>query len=214
MAGTQGRRTEFNNMLEKKAVTNVAIEEILARRWSTRAFDASRPVTREQQLALLEAARWAPSCHGDEPWRYLIWEKSADPVGWKQAYDCLSEQNRKWVPNAPLLLLSCAGSVFRHNGKPNRWAQHDVGLASMSLCMQAAAFGLATHQMGGFDAEQARAAFAIPPDYTPMAMIAVGYQADASILPDDLRAKELTPRKRKPLQECFYSTTWGKPYPG
>ncbi len=201
-------------MLEKKAVTSVAIEEILARRWSTRAFDASRPVTREQQLALLEAARWAPSCHGDEPWRYLIWDKGADPAGWEQAYDCLSEQNRKWVSNAPLLMLSCAGRIFGHNGKPNRFAQHDVGMASMSLCVQAIALGLVTHQMAGFDAEKARTAFAIPSDYTPMAMIAVGYQADASVLPADVKVKELTPRKRKPLHECFYSTKWGKPYPG
>jgi len=201
-------------MLEKRAVTSAAIEEMLARRWSTRAFDATRPVTREQQLALLEAARWAPSCHNDEPWRYLIWKKDTDPTGWQQAYECLSQANRKWVANVPLLMLSCAGSIFGHNGKPNRFAQHDVGMASMSLCLQAMALGLATHQMAGFDAEQARAAFVIPAEYTPMAMIAVGYQADASVLPADVQVKEMSLRKRKPLNECFYSTVWGKPYTG
>ena len=201
-------------MLEKKAITQTAIHDLLARRWSTRAFDASKPVAREQLASLLEAARWAPSCNGDEPWRYLIWDKGADPGGWQKAFDCLSVNNQAWVKNVPLLMLSCAGSIFGHTGKPNRWTQHDTGAASLSLVLQAVALGLAVHQMGGFDADKARAAFAIPADYTPMAMIAVGYQADASILPDEVKAKELTPRKRKPLSECFFVGGWGKPYAG
>ena len=54
-------------MLEKPAVTSVALAEIIARRWSPRAIDPNQPVSREQLFALLEAARWAPSCFGDEP---------------------------------------------------------------------------------------------------------------------------------------------------
>ena len=100
-----------------------------------------------------------------------------DPEGFQKAFDCLSENNRKWVKNVPLLMLSCAGSNFAATGKPNRWTQHDTGAASVSMALQAEALGLMAHQMGGFDAEKARAAFGIPADYTPMAMIAVGYQA-------------------------------------
>lgn len=201
-------------MLEKPAITRTEIHDLLARRWSPRAFDVSKPVTREQLASLLEAARWAPSCNGDEPWRYLIWDKAADPAGWQKAFDCLAAGNQVWVKNVPLLVLSCGGSAFGHNGKPNRWTQHDTGAASMSLVLQAVALGLAAHQMGGFDADKARAAFAIPADYTPMAMIAVGYQADSSAVPDDVKAKELAPRKRKPLEECFFVGGWGKPYAG
>jgi hypothetical protein len=47
-----------------------------------------------------------------------------------------------------------------------------------------------------------------------MAMIAVGYQADPSVLPDDVKVKELTPRKRRPIGECFFAGDWGKPYGG
>jgi len=198
-------------MLEKKAVTSVAINDLIARRWSPRAFDAARPLTREALVALLEAARWAPSCNGDEPWRFLIWDRITDPAGWQQAYDCLAEGNRKWAVNAPVLMLSCAGSLFGHNGKPNRFAQYDTGMATMSLCVQAVALGLAVHQMGGFDAEKARTTFAIPAEYMPMAMIAAGYQAEASSLPEGLKVKELAPRKRKPLAECFFSGKWATP---
>ena len=197
-------------MLEKPAQTSRPIHDLFVRRWSTRAFDASKPVGRDQLISLLEAGRWAPSCNGDEPWRYLIWDRSRDAAGFQKAFDCLSENNRKWVKNVPLLMLSCAGSNFAATGKPNRWTQHDTGAASVSMALQATALGLAYHQMGGFDAEKARAAFGIPAEYTPMAMIAVGYQAAPEVLDEETKKKELVPRSRKPLAEKFFEGGWGK----
>jgi nitroreductase len=202
------------NMLHKKALTGVPIHELMAQRWSPRAYDASRPVSREQLLALLEAGRWAPSCNGDEPWRYLVWDRSSDAAGWQQAFDCLKPGNQAWCRNVPVLMLSCAGSVFSFNGNPNRWAQHDTGMASLSIALQAVALGLIAHQMGGFDADRARATFGIPAEYTPMAMIAVGYQAVPEVLDEDTRKKELAPRRRRPLEECFFAGSWGRPVTG
>jgi len=197
-------------MDDRKAQTRVPINELLAKRWSPRAYDVNRTVTREQLAALLEAARWAPSCNGDEPWRYLIFDRRRDPDGWQKAFDCLSENNRKWVKNVPVLLLSCGGSIFEHSGKPNRYGQHDTGAASTCLALQGAAMGLAVHQMGGYDAQKARAAFDIPEEYTPMAMIAVGYQASPDVLDDETKAKELKSRSRKALETHFFESAWGK----
>lgn len=197
-------------MDDRLAQTSKPIHDLLARRWSPRAFDPNRPVTREQLKVLLEAGRWAPSCNGDEPWRYLIWDKGRDPQGWQKAFDCLSENNKKWVKNVPLLMLSCGGSTFEATGKPNRWTQHDTGAASVSMALQAVAMGLIVHQMGGWDVDKARAAFAIPAEYTPMAMIAVGYQTVPDILDEETKAKELRPRGRKPIAERFFEGGWGK----
>ena len=189
-------------------MTSVPINDLAARRWSPRAFDANRSVAPAQKMALIEAARWAPSCFGEEPWRFLTWDRTSDAAGWQKAFDCLSENNRKWVKNVPLLFLACAGSKL-NNGNPNRWAQYDTGMAALSLGLEALAQGLVTHQMGGFDMAKARAAFAIPEEYTPMAMIAVGYQAAPEALDDEeTRAKELKPRGRKPVAERFYGGSW------
>lgn len=199
-------------MQDRKAITGVPINDLASRRWSPRSFDAGRGVSKAQKAALIEAARWAPSCNGAEPWRFLMWDRAEDPRGWQNAFDCLSDNNKKWVKNVPLLFLSCAGSIFDHNGKPNRWAQYDTGMAALSLSLEAVAQGLAAHQMGGFDADKARAAFAIPADFTPMAMIAVGYQAAPEALDDEeTRQKELRPRGRKAVGERFYAGGWGKP---
>ena len=195
----------------KIALTSQVIHDLIARRWSPRAFDKNKPVSRKQLIALLEAARWAPSCFGDEPWCYLVWDRHRDPDSWQKAFECLAEGNQVWVKNAPLLLASIAGSQFARNGKPNRWGQHDTGAASANLVLQAVALGLAAHQMGGFDADKLREKFAIPASYTPMAMIAVGYQADAAFLEGEIKERELAPRARRPLGEKFFDGTWGVP---
>jgi len=201
-------------MQDRKAITGVPINDLCARRWSPRAFDIQRGVTPAQVAALIEAARWAPSCFGAEPWRFLMWNRADDAQGWGQAFDCLSENNRKWCKNVPLLFLACAGTTFEHNGQPNRWAQYDTGMAALALALEAVAQGLAAHQMGGFDMAKTRTAFAIPDDFMPMAMIAVGYQAAPEAIDDEeTRQKELKPRGRKPVAARFYGGRWGHSVP-
>lgn len=197
--------------MHKPAITQVNIDETIAKRWSGRAYDASKTISKAKIIALLEAARWAPSCFGDEPWRFIVWDKNTDANAWQQAFDCVVPNNQTWVKDAPLLILVCAGTLFGHNQSPNRWGQYDTGAAAENLCLQAASMGLMAHQMGGFNADKTRERFAIPAEYTLMAMIAVGYEGDANNLPDELKARELAARKRKPLGELFFSGTWGKP---
>lgn len=197
--------------MHNPATTQVPINETLANRWSGRAYDASKPVSREQIIALLEAARWAPSCFGDQPWRFVVWNKNADAQAWQQGFDCLVPGNQAWVKDAPVLLLVCADTLFNHNQKPNRWAQYDTGAAAENMCLQASSMGLMAHQMGGFDADKARASCAIPEQYTPMAMMSIGYPADIATLEGDVLTRETAPRARRPLNELFFAHTWGQP---
>jgi nitroreductase len=202
-------------MTPKLAKTTAPIHEILARRWSGRAFDRSRPLSPEQITSLLEAARWAPSCFNDQPWRYIVFDRFRNEATWKKGFACLGDWNQNWAGSAPLLLLSIADSSFQRNGKPNRWGPHDTGAASALLCVQAAALGLVAHQMGGFDARKAHIEFDIPERYTCMAMIAVGYPADAETLGnEELRELERAARERHTLGECFFDGEWGRPYAG
>lgn len=198
-------------MTDNRAMTQVRIHDIIAQRWSGRAFDVRTPVSREHIIALLEAARWAPSCFGDEPWRFIVWDKNTDAAAWQKAFACVGEFNQQWVKNAPVLLLSIASSLFRDNGKPNRWGQYDTGAAAENLSLQAVTLGLMTHQMGGFDAEKARQTFNIPAHYECMAMIAVGHPGAPETLTEDLKLRELAQRKRRPLQECFFEGVWEVP---
>lgn len=198
--------------MHKPAITQIPIDQTIANRWSGRAYDLAKPVTHEQVIALLEAARWAPSCYGDQPWRFIVWNKREDAAGWQQAFDCLVPGNQGWAKDAPVLILVCADTLFAHNQKPNRFAQYDTGAAAENLCLQATALGLMAHQMGGYDADLARQKFNVPEQYTLMAMLTVGYPADVSTLSGDALTRETAERSRKPLSELFFSGQWGKSF--
>jgi nitroreductase len=197
-------------MQQKPAITRVKLHDIIHARWSPRAFDPDRPVGHDDLLALLEAAHWAPSCFNDQPWRFVVCNKAADETGWRNALSVLAEKNQRWAKNAPVLMLAVAMDNFNHNGLPNRWAMYDTGAASVSLCLQATALGMSVHQMGGFDAEQAREVFKLPGDCRPMAMMAVGYQAEVDVLDDDFKEAELAARSRAALNERFFAGQWGR----
>lgn len=194
----------------KLARTALPIHELIARRWSARAIDPDRRVARDHLIVMLEAARWAPSCGGDEPWRYLAWDRFENESGWQRAWDCLSPGNQYWVRHAPVILASFADAEFR-NGKPNRWGQHDTGAASENLCLQGVALGLVVHQMGGFDKAKLADAFDVPERFTPMAMIAVGHPGDPAVLSEKHQSAEAAPRERQPFGELFFDGAWGKP---
>lgn len=195
----------------KPAITQAPIHPVLAERWSGRAFDARQAITPSQVLSLLEAARWAPSCFGDQPWRYVVAHQASHPEAWQAALDCLVPGNQAWAKQAPLLLLVCADTLFGHNDKPNKWAPYDTGAATENLCLQATAMGMMAHQMGGFDAAQARSAFQVPERYQLLAMVAVGFPADIETLDDEAKQKERSERNRKPLETLFFNGVWGNP---
>jgi len=195
-------------MHNKSAISSVAIHEIISNRWSPRSFDPTKSIDEQTLTALFEAARWAPSCFNDQPWRFVVCRKQEGETAWNNLLNCLGEKNQMWAKNAPVLVLSVAMHNFGHNDKPNRWAPFDTGAACINLCLQATALGLISHQMGGFDADQTKQLFKLPDTCTPMSVIAIGYQAELEHLTDDLKNIELRERSRKPLRECFYFGAW------
>jgi nitroreductase len=197
--------------MEHPADAQFPIHDLLARRWSPRAFD-ERLVDGAILQTIFEAARWAPSSNNEQPWRFVVASKDRE-ADWNRLFDCLVEGNRRWASRAPVLVLSIARMEFEDGGTPNRHAFHDTGLATENLVLQATASGLVAHQMAGFDVEKARADLRIPSGYEPVAMIALGYPGDPAVLPERLRERELQPRSRRPIGEWTFFGQWGVPIP-
>jgi nitroreductase len=195
--------------MEKLAPTQFPIHDLLARRWSPRAYD-ERLVEPEKLMSLFEAARWAPSSNNEQPWRFIVASRNHESE-WNRLLACLVEGNRKWAYRAPVLILSVASLNFEDDATPNRHALHDTGMAVENLVLQAGALGLVAHQMAGFDAEKARVDLKIPAGFEPVAMIAVGYHGDPNVLTDRLKQRELAPRERSPISTFVFSGEWGGP---
>ena len=194
--------------MEKPAGAAHPIHDVIARRWSPRAFD-ERPVEQATLKSLFEAARWAPSSNNEQPWRFIVASKETS-TDYDRLFACLVEGNRKWVFRAPVLILSVASLLFEDDGKLNRHALHDTGMAAENFVLQATALGLQAHQMAGFDTQKARETCLIPTGFDPVAMIALGYPGDPAVLPDYLRDREMKPRERQPIGDFVFSIKWGQ----
>ncbi len=166
----------------------------------------------EKLASLFEAARWAPSSFNEQPWSFIVTTKD-HAERHAQMLSCLVEKNQQWARLAPVLMVSVAKLNFAKNGKPNRHAFHDVGLAMATMLVQATALGLFVHQMAGFSVDKVRETFHVPDGFEPVAAVAIGYAADSDVLPETFREQEVGPRQRKPISEFVFEDDWGKPSP-
>jgi len=197
-------------MIEKPAETAVPIQELLASRWSPRAF-AEKPVEADKLLALFEAARWSASSANGQPWSFIVADKSDRPA-FETMLGCLMPGNQGWARTAPVLIVTCMRGKWPGEDRINRTAQHDIGMAAAMLSIQAEALGLRTHHMGGIDLDKIRETYALPDDVEPVTAIAVGYQGDVAVLTEEKdRAREDKPRSRKPLDEIVFAGRYGDP---
>lgn len=197
--------------MRKPAQTLYPVMDPIRQRWSPRAFDAERAVSDEDLRSLFEAARWAPSSRNEQPWRFLVARRETDPEGHARLFGLLNEGNRAWAGKASILMIASASMRFGRNERSNRHAWYDLGQAMANLSAQATARGLVLRQMGGFDAEAAQEALAIPDGYEAVVAVALGYPGDPSELPETLQEGEMTPRKRRPLDELVHGASWDAP---
>ncbi len=183
------------------------LNKLIQERYSPRAFSLQK-VEDEKIKLLIEAARWAASAFNGQPGRYIIGEKGDE--NYDRIFKALVPKNRLWNKNVPVLIMTLAKATNSYNGKPNMYAQHDLGLAIGNLTMQAMEMGLFVHQMAGFDKTVAKEFFNIPDDFIPMTVIAVGYLGNVDELPDDLKKMELGTRVRREYGQLVFSGDWEK----
>jgi nitroreductase len=173
-------------------------------------FDEKRDVEKAKLDALIEAARWAPSCFNNQPWNYVF-------VGRKDATrrdveDSLSRGN-DWAKRAPYLVVVGADPKKACDTNDLPYYAYDLGLSVMSAAIEAEHHGLRVHQMAGWDEKRMGRAAGFPDNYRVVVVFALGYEADAKKLWDSLdqriRDRLAQPRTRKPSSENFFFGRFG-----
>ena len=181
---------------DRSADTAASLHPLLARRWSPRGFDADYELTETELVALLEAARWAPSAGNSQPWRFLIGRRG--DATFDAIVELLAPGNQPWAPRASVLIVAIADTT---ESPMSPWVLYDTGQAVAHLSVQATALGLAVHQMGGFDSAGVAARFRLAPELKPMSVVAVGRLDPAADLPEPYAERERAPRERRPVSE-------------
>lgn len=134
------------------------VDKLFVERWSPRQY-SSEPVDQQSLNAIFDAARWTPSCYGEEPWQFI----SSTEQSYEQFLGLLVEANQQWAKSAPVIGFVIASKQFVKNGKDNFHAMFDTGAAWMAMNLQASQLGYYAHGMGGIDYEGVYKAFDINP---------------------------------------------------
>ena len=182
----------------------------LSKRMSPIVFD-ERDFEKEKLQALVEAARWAPSCSNNQSWNYVfVNEKDTTRTALEEALT----RGNAWAKKAPFLVAVAADPDrdCKDNGLP--FYAYDAGLSVMCLVIEAEHLGLRVHQMAGWDEKKVKQALGYPSNFRVVVVFALGYEANIKGLWETLeertRNKIAKPRERKSPSENFFSGNYGK----
>lgn len=160
---------------------------LAAHRYSCRSYAPAR-VPDDAMAAVLDVVRLAPSACNRQPWMFVI----ADGEDERQAI--IDSYNRDWIKTAPEFIIACGvhDEAWRRQLDGKDHTDVDVSIAVEHLCLAATSLGLATCWVCNFDPEIIRRAFRLPEGMEPIAIIPIGYPAEADVVPA---------KKRKAMDE-------------
>ena len=184
-----------------------SIFEFIRARRSIRRY-LNKPVPRELVEKILEAARWAPSAHNRQPWRFAIVERAAtkhalaSAMGQRlradlecdgaaqEAIDKDTAASHQRITSAPVVIVVCVTmrdmDVYRDTRRKKAeylMATQSVAMAGQNLLLAAHALGLGACWMCAplFAPDTVREVLKLDADWEPQALITVGYAAEERV---------------------------------
>lgn len=168
-----------------------ALNLIKTRRSVRRYSDKS--VSNELIEEIINAARFAPSAHNKQPWKFIVTRD-------KQKLSELSESSdyAKFLSSAPVAIIVCAD----YKNSPQRevdkkhfveyFCVQDTSAAIQNILLAAHGLGLGSCWIGDYDEEQLSNMFDIQMPYYPVGIVSLGFTD-----------KQPTAPKRKALDQVL-----------
>ena len=174
---------------------------------------AEKDVEEEKIRALIEAARWAPSCNNNQSWNYVFVRKD-DPA--RPAFEEALNPGNAWAKHVPYLVAVGADPEEDCKNNVLPFYAYNAGLSVMCLAIEAEHLGLRVHQMAGWKESTVKKALAFPENHRVVVVFALGYEGDIKQVWDQLEQKIkdrlAKPRTRKPAGENFFRGRFGSAY--
>jgi coenzyme F420-0:L-glutamate ligase / coenzyme F420-1:gamma-L-glutamate ligase len=183
--------------------TTLNLMEIIRGRRSVRRYQ-DRPVPRELIAEIVEAARWAPSPHGRQPWRFVVLTRDAPKRAlaaamgdeWRrqlaldgqapEVIEARFAKSRERIIRAPVIIIPCLYLAeldtypdVDRNAAEATMAIQSLGCAVQNMLLMAYSLGLDGGWMCAplFCPEVVVAALDLDPALIPHALITIGYAA-------------------------------------
>ncbi|MEM1514481.1 MAG: nitroreductase family protein [Candidatus Bathyarchaeia archaeon] len=200
------------------------LRDIIEGRRSIRSY-LPRGIPKDAILRIIDAARWAPSAHNAQPWRFIVifdpsvkkklaeamasdWLRDLERDGHPQEETKrLTEDSIRRFSEAPILIVAAITMREMHRYPDRRRQRFEHLMATQSLAAAIQNILLVAHAEGLgacwfcaplFCQETVRKTLKMPRDIEPQALITVGYPAENP-----------EPPSRKPLKEIAFKDYWG-----
>jgi len=201
------------------------IIESIKKRRSIRKY-SSRKVAANILRQVLEAARWAPSAHNAQPWRFIVLTDASlkrklskamadvwiadlikDDIP-SETRESMSKASAEQFTRAPVLIVACLTmkEMIKYEDESRQKSERDLAVQSLGAAVQNMLLAAHADGLGAcwfcapiFCKEFVRKILKIPDDVEPQALITLGYPSEKPRAPS-----------RKPLETCSYLDHWGK----
>lgn len=172
-------------------------EAIEARR-SIRAYETT-PVTEEQLVRFLEAARLAPSWKDKQCWRILVVTDRDTILG--LAPLLRNNPGEEVYKTAPCFVLFFADPALSGLRDEKPYYMTDIGIAMENAVLAATDMGLGTCWVGAFTEAPIREYLGVPENFRLVALTPLGVPAENP-----------APRPRMALNEIVCHNRWGQTF--
>ena len=158
-------------------------KDLVKKSRSYRGYDASRKITREELLDLVDCARFAPSSVNRQPFQYLLADEQADldkiqPLtGWARGLPQMKLPHPGKCPAA--FIVICQNTDW--DPDLNRYLR-DVGIAAQTMLLAAAEKDLGGIMIGNFSPKKVSEAMELPENIVPMLIVAFGKPDEKIVL--------------------------------
>jgi coenzyme F420-0:L-glutamate ligase/coenzyme F420-1:gamma-L-glutamate ligase len=201
-----------------------SVVDVIKERRSVRKY-APRKVARSVLREVLEAARWAPSAHNAQPWRFIalidasvkqeLAEVMANALKMNMTRDgapanlCETKAaaSVKRFTSAPVLVVACftMKDMRAYADGARQECERDLAVQSLGAAVQNMLLAAQAKGLGAcwfcapiFCKKAVRNFLKLPADVEPQALITLGYPAEKPNAP-----------RRKPLESFTYQDCWG-----
>lgn len=177
------------------------VKEAIEKRRAYRSLE-SVEITEDLIKELATAARLAPSCFNNQPWRFVFVYDKEMLVKMREA---LSQANT-WIHAASLIIVVFGKKEDDCDVKGREYYLFDIGMASGFIQLRATELGLVAHPIAGFNEDKVKEILGIPQEMKVITLINIGKKSEtiSEVLSEKQAALEKERPERKPLEEFVY----------
>ena len=150
---------------------------LIKSRQSCRSYSGKK-VEDEKLRLILEAGRLSPSARNSQPWTLVL--ASSDAARQRVGECTRAGGKNKFTENcSAFIVIVEEENEAAFGGNPHRYfAEMDIGMCVMNMCLEAESLGVASCILGAFDEEATKAVCKVDKSKNIKLIIALGYAED------------------------------------